>query len=361
MNHIKMHLINNACYKNNLNKVDSRYTTFQERGPLGFMLHSIGTPQPSAKVIIEYWNSPSYPDEACVHGFIEPDNFYETMPFNYRGWHAGGSANNTHLGIEMTEPNTIKYTGRGSEFQDLDPVKTKNHVLGTYKTAVEVFAMLCKMYKKNPLEDGVIISHSEGFKRGVASNHGDVEHLWRYIGLSMNQFRNDVNAALSSTDTPDKDIDEDTTILEDDHLSYEDIKIGETYRFVGDKHYISATTSQGSPVYASLIKITDIYKKSSKHPIHARAVDERGNYISGVYGWVDLEDIRTLEEKPFMVRVTADALNIRRAPSHLYKIMGVITDKGSYTIVKTQENWGLLKSYADEENGWINLNYTKRV
>lgn len=353
-------MTSNPCYQKNASKQDSRYTTFQQRGPLGFMLHSIGTPQPDAMTIINYWNRPEY-DNACVHGFIDAnDNFYQTMPFNYRGWHAGSAANNTHIGIEMTEPNTIKYTGRGAEFIDNNPEQTKAHVLKTYRTAVEVFAMLCKEYNKNPLEDGVIISHAEGHARGIASNHGDPEHLWSYCGLSMDKFRKDV-AAYSCTDILDKDMNEDTLILESEKIPYENIKIGETYRFVGNTHYISASAAQGKSVYPSLVKVTDIYTKSSKHPIHARAIDERGNYISGVHGWVDLEDIRTLYEKPFLVKVTADALNIRRAPSPVYKIVGVIKDKGVYTIIKTQGDWGLLKSYKEEEDGWINLKYTKRV
>lgn len=359
MNHIKKFLTNNPCYQNNVKKRDSRYTTFQERGPLGFMLHSIGTPQPDAMVIINYWNRAEY-DDACVHGFIDAnDNFYQTMPFNYRAWHAGSAANNTHVGIEMTEPNTIKYI-KGSQFTDSNPEKTKDHVLRTYKTAVEVFAMLCKSYNKDPMADGVILSHSEGHARGIASNHGDVEHLWNYCGLSMDQFRKDVKAAISSTDIKDLE-DREDTYIEDEILKYEDIVVGETYRFIGSKHYASANAATGKSTYPSLIKITNKYLKSARHPIHARAIDERGNFISGVHGWVDLVSIRSLEEKPFLVKVTADALNIRRAPSPVYQIVGVIKDQGVYTIVKTQGDWGLLKSYADDENGWINLKYTRRV
>ena len=41
-----------------------------------------------------------------------------------------------------------------------------------------------------------MISHSEGCKRGIASNHGDVEHLWSKFGLAMAQFRKDIKAAM---------------------------------------------------------------------------------------------------------------------------------------------------------------------
>lgn len=68
----------------------------------------------------------------------------------------------------------------------------------SYDAAVELFAMLCGKFGLDPLADGVIVSHAEGHKRGIASNHGDSEHLWRQLGLpySMDGFRRDVKAAL---------------------------------------------------------------------------------------------------------------------------------------------------------------------
>ena len=37
------------------------------------------------------------------------------------------------------------------------------------------------------------------------------------------------------------------------------------------------------------------------------------------------------------------------------------TGKGSFTIVKVTDGWGLLKSYADKENGWIYLENSEYV
>lgn len=41
------------------------------------------------------------------------------------------------------------------------------------------------------------MSHHEGNVKGIASNHGDVEHIWSRYGLSMNQFRKDVKKAMA--------------------------------------------------------------------------------------------------------------------------------------------------------------------
>lgn len=58
----------------------------------------------------------------------------------------------------------------------------------------------------------------------------------------------------------------------------------------------------------------------------------------------------------YLVKVTANCLNIRDGVGTNYKINGQITDKGTYTIVETQGNWGRLKSGA----GWICLDYTTK-
>ena len=64
----------------------------------------------------------------------------------------------------------------------------------------------------------------------------------------------------------------------------------------------------------------------------------------------------------YLVKVTADVLNIRKGPGTNYGTNGAIKDKGTYTIVAESAGpgaakWGKLKSGA----GWISLDYvTKR-
>ena len=127
---------------------------------------------------------------------------YQTLPWNHRGWHAGGSANNTHFGVEMCEPATIQYTG-GSTFICHDYEDTKYIVKKTYESAVELFAKLCKEYNLNPLEKGVIVSHKEAHALGIASNHGDPEHLWKQLGMSytMDTFRQAVKKEMEGEAT----------------------------------------------------------------------------------------------------------------------------------------------------------------
>lgn len=66
--------------------------------------------------------------------------------------------------------------------------------------------------------------------------------------------------------------------------------------------------------------------------------------------------------KAYTVKVTADALNIRKGAGTNYGISGTIRDKGVYTIVAESNGagatkWGKLKSGA----GWISLDYCKKL
>ena len=61
--------------------------------------------------------------------------------------------------------------------------------------------------------------------------------------------------------------------------------------------------------------------------------------------------------KPYLVKVTADVLNIRKGAGTQYPVVGTIQDRGVYTIVDTCNKWGFLKSKA----GWICLDYAKKI
>lgn len=65
----------------------------------------------------------------------------------------------------------------------------------------------------------------------------------------------------------------------------------------------------------------------------------------------------TVTFEPYLVRINASALNIRKGPGTNYDITGCIRDRGVYTIVNESNGWGKLKSGA----GWISLKYTKKI
>lgn len=69
--------------------------------------------------------------------------------------------------------------------------------------------------------------------------------------------------------------------------------------------------------------------------------------------------------QPYTVRVSISDLHIRKGPGTNYGSRG-FTGKGVFTIVaeatgKGESKWGLLKSYASKRDGWISLDYAKKV
>lgn len=156
----------------------------------GIVLHSVGCPQPSAAVFVKRLNSAEA--KVCVHAFIDADTgkIYQTLPWDYKAWHCGGSGNSTHIGVEMCEPSCIKYTG-GAAIVCSDEERARGTVRRTLNAAVELFADLCVKYGLDPLGKNVIVSHKEGHDRGMASGHGDPDHLFRqlHMNYSMDDFR----------------------------------------------------------------------------------------------------------------------------------------------------------------------------
>ena len=167
----------------------------------GLMLHSTGAPNTRLSRYVgpddgllgmnqygNHWNQ-FRPDgrQVCVHGFIGKLKdgsiaTYQTLPWNMRGWHAGGAANNTHIGVEICE----------------DGLTDGTYFRAVYQEAVELFAMLCKEFNLDPLKN--IICHAEGYKQGIASNHGDVTYWFTKHGKTMDDFRYDVKEFMEQED-----------------------------------------------------------------------------------------------------------------------------------------------------------------
>lgn len=163
--------------------------------PTGIMVHSTGANNPSLSRFLpgdeligynkynNHWDMPSV--NVCVHALIGKDKngnvrIYQTLPWNMRGWHAGGSANDTHIGFEICEDGLT------------DPV----YFNAVYNAAVNLCVHLCKTQGISPDN---IVCHSEGYKLGIASNHADVMHWFPKHGKTMDDFRKAVKDKLSTS------------------------------------------------------------------------------------------------------------------------------------------------------------------
>lgn len=204
---LKCILTENDCYK-----------TGWTIKPQGVMVHSTGANnanlrryvQPAAStpgreelltalgtnLNANHWNRPGL--DVCVHGFVGrlADGSVaavQTLPWNRRGWHAGTgtsgkSANDTHISFEICEDSLT------------DPVYFQQ----AYRTAAELTAALCRNFGLDPMGDGVVICHQDGYRRGTASNHGDIYNWFPRFGLNMNDFRAEVARIMSGESEEDE-------------------------------------------------------------------------------------------------------------------------------------------------------------
>nr|DAK16248.1 MAG TPA: PGRP protein [Caudoviricetes sp.]DAP34103.1 MAG TPA: PGRP protein [Caudoviricetes sp.] len=180
----KQYLTENDCYR-----------AGRTIRPQGIMVHSTGSNNPSVARYVpgddvigrnQYGNDWDRPGlEKCVHAFVGKFadggvGTVQTLPWNRRGWHCGrgknGSANDTHISFEICE----------------DGLEDASYFKAVYQEAVELTAMLCREHNLDPLADGVVICHKEGYHRGIASNHSDVLHWFPKFGKTMDDFRGDV-------------------------------------------------------------------------------------------------------------------------------------------------------------------------
>ena len=203
-------LTRNACY-----------ITGKVCKPIGVMIHSTGAENPNASRYVPgdeviglntkgtHWDvyhpggrdigrhtyvnrDGDYTCDKCggrqvaVHAFIGKmaDGsvaIVQTLPWTMRAWHAGKSkGNNQYIGFEICE----------------DGLDDPEYFAAVYRAAVELTAYLCKLNGWDPLADGTVICHAEGYRRGVASNHGDVLHWFPRHGKTMDDFRADVAREL---------------------------------------------------------------------------------------------------------------------------------------------------------------------
>lgn len=195
-----MRLYKQILTKNNCYKAGQKMTV------KGFMLHSTGAPNPTLRRYVQpddgilgpnigntHWNQPiPEGNGVCVHAFIGLDKngevaTYQTLPWDMRGWHAGGAANDGYISCEICEDNLV------------DPV----YFSKVYKEACELIAYICKKFNLDPTKKGVVICHSEGHAMGIASNHADVMHWFPKHRKSMANLRSDV-AKLMSKDITNK-------------------------------------------------------------------------------------------------------------------------------------------------------------
>jgi len=255
---------------------DSRcYKAAEPAEPVGIVLHSTGANNPYLKRYVQpskgaadrkellallgenkngnHWNrdvkkSVHYIIGKRADGLVDAAHI---LPDEFCAWGVGkgkrGSYNynpTAHVQIEVCE----------------DDLKDRDYFYACFRRASILCADLCARYGWEP---DVIVSHKEARKLGYASNHTDIDHWMKKHGFTMKDFRQRVDLLLH----PEKLID-----------------AGDTVQFVGTKQYTNSgklTGKKAKPCKATVLQIYRLGK--ARHPYLVKG--------SGVYGWVDEEDV----------------------------------------------------------------------
>lgn len=279
MNLHKLILTENACFQ-----------AGRVIKPKGIMVHSTGANNPNLCRYVgpddgllgenrygNHWNQEkpggSY---VCCHAFIGKlaDGTiatYQTLPWDMRGWHAGngsiGSANDTHISFEICEDN----------------LTDSKYFAAVYQEAVELCAYLCEKYG---LTEKDILCHSEGYTRGIASNHGDVMHWFPKFGKSMDTFRADVKKQLSGMEAGEIERpDNEKPQQPEKPVKPSNTKVNTEYRVRTGGKWLPAVKNLEDYAGLSGKAITDVAIKVSKGKVKYRVHVLDGDWLPYVTGY----------------------------------------------------------------------------
>lgn len=336
----------------------------------------------------------------------------QTMPWDYKPWGCGsgakGSCNNGWIQFEICEDEltdktyfdkvykeACEITAYLCDMFDIDP-------LGTVRVnGVDVPTILC---------------HQDSYKLGLGSNHGDVLHWFPKFGKSMATARQDVADLMgtkTSTIEPTDSDDEKPVVANEMYRvrktwkdsksqigAYSQLQNAKNARDkAGNGYYVF--NSKGEIVYPEQPKKEEIIEASGVLKVgQAVGLKADARYASGasIPSWVFatklyVREIRddgtvvfstvktgpitgvvyandlipyegnaiaatpTTKFEPYLVKITANTLNVRAGAGTNYRINTQVRKNQVYTIVGEQSGWGKLKSGA----GWIYLDYTKKI
>jgi N-acetylmuramoyl-L-alanine amidase len=204
---VEMYLTKNRCFKQD-----------KKIKPIGVMVHSDGCKAGvKARDWFKRWNTSLV--SKAVHFFVDDIEAVKYLHAEKghvtRGWHCGsgkkGSGNDLYIGFEMSEP---------KDYRD------KIYFEKVYNNAVELTAYLLKeVVDTTVVNENTVLCHADGYKKQIASNHGDIYHWWKYHNKDMDDFRKDVKAKLADMikDKPVKEKKDETytvyTVKKGDTLS----------------------------------------------------------------------------------------------------------------------------------------------
>jgi N-acetylmuramoyl-L-alanine amidase len=157
--------------------------------PRGMVAHSTDDTGATAQNIRDYFNNHSEA-KASAHTVIDWTGIIEMIPEDEEAWHAGPTANNLYIGVELCEPSQDDY----SKFQEV------------WTRAVWYFAQKCQ---EHSWSTGDVFSHKDISQMYHETDHSDPIMYFAKYGKTWNDFLTAVEQELQGGDnmTPQQAID----------------------------------------------------------------------------------------------------------------------------------------------------------
>jgi len=146
--------------------------------PKGIVLHDTANMGVGAYNHYLYFNKPE--TGASAHAVIDWKDIIQLIPFNEVAWHAGRTANNNYIGVEMC---------RATTQEQFDIV---------YKNTVDFFAdILVENLGITEVTTDNIMSHAEVSLKWKETDHTDPKAYFKQFDKSIDIFRFDVQQAIN--------------------------------------------------------------------------------------------------------------------------------------------------------------------
>ena len=178
--------------------------------PVGIVVHSTGANNSSIKRYSQPSdNDPNRGELLSLLGVNKYGNHWNRSAVSKAVHYFVGKLADGTVGVVQNLPEDIAAWGSGKgkngsynyeptghiQFEICeDNLKNKEYFDAVYRAAIELCADICRRYG---WKSNVIVSHREAHAKGFASNHSDIDHWLLKFGLTMNDFRNEVEKLLT--------------------------------------------------------------------------------------------------------------------------------------------------------------------
>ena len=326
----------------------SNYTNINEQTIDYIVFHYTGNSKDIAANNANYFAGSNR--GASAHYFVDDTSIWQSVNANDRAWHCGTNGTYYHSACRNYNSIGIEMCCTAGNYKISN--KTKEN-------AAQLGAALCKYFGITDVEKYVLRHYDVTHKTCPAQMAGSNNAEW-------NAFKNRIKELLGGASNASA-INAIDILVKNNVINSPDYWEDAQYNL---DYLDDLLVKLSKAVVPNVVNSINTVRDAVEHFVDCEVINSPDYWVSN-YSKVKYLDKLLISAAnhipskftPYMVKVTADALNIRKGPGTNYDIVGIIQDGGkcAYTIVDEENGFGLLKSYVDKRNGWISLNYTKKV